>query len=123
MIEKEQDSLVREFASRLRQQGIDFEEYMKYTNKDVKDFRDEQAGEAEKRVRMRLIIKAVAKDQGFDASDKEVEEELAKMAGMYGMDADKLKRTLGEDQTDMIRDDIRNRKAVDYIYESAVVEG
>jgi hypothetical protein len=39
------------------------------------------------------------------------------------MEADKLRETLGEDQTGMLKDDIRNRKAVDYIYESAVVEG
>jgi FKBP-type peptidyl-prolyl cis-trans isomerase (trigger factor) len=45
------------------------------------------------------------------------------MAAMYGMEPDKLKDVLGEGQMDMLKDDIRNRKAVDYIYESAVVEG
>jgi trigger factor len=123
MIENEKDSMLQEFASRLRQQGVDFEQYMKYMGKDVKDFRDEQAEDAKKRVRMRLIIKAIAKDQGFEASDAEVDEELGKMASMYGMETDKLKETLGADQLDMIKDDIRNRKAVDYIYESAIVEG
>ncbi|MDR1042948.1 MAG: trigger factor [Clostridiales Family XIII bacterium] len=123
MIENEKDSILQEFASRLRQQGMDFEQYMKYMGKDVKDFRDEQAEDAKKRVKMRLIIKAIAKDQDFEASDAEVDEELGKMASMYGMEADNLKETLGEDQLDMIKEDIRNRKAVDCIYESAVVEG
>jgi trigger factor len=123
MIESEKDAIVREFASQLRQQGVDFEQYMKYMDKDVKDFREEQAEDAKKRVKMRLIIKAVAKDQGFDASEEELEEELKKMAGMYGMEADKLRDVLGDDQQGALKDDIRNRKAVDYIYESAVVEG
>jgi trigger factor len=123
MIENEKDAILQEFASRLRQQGIVLEQYLKYLNKDVKELREEQGGDAEKRVKMRLIIKAVAKDQGFEASEKEVDEELAKMAEMYGMEKEKLLATLGEDQLDMMRDDIKNRKAVDYIYESAVVEG
>ncbi|MDR0596553.1 MAG: trigger factor [Clostridiales Family XIII bacterium] len=121
MIENEKDQIVQEFASRLRQQGMDFDQYMKYMGKDVADFRSEQAADAEKRVRMRLIIKAIAKDQGFDATDEDVEQEIGNMAGMYGMEAEKLKGVLGEDQIDMMRDDIRNRKAVDYVYESAVV--
>jgi trigger factor len=122
MIENEKDAILQEFVSRLRQQGMDFEQYMKYMGKDVKDFRDEQAEDAKKRVKMRLIIKAIVKDQEFEASDAEVSEELDKMASMYGMEADKLKETLGDDQIDMIKDDIKNRKAVDCIYESAIVE-
>jgi trigger factor len=86
-------------------------------------FREAQADDAKRRVKMRLIIKAVAKEQGFEVSDEEVAEELVKMASMYGMEPDKLRDALGEERTDMIRDDVRNRKAVNYIYESAVVEG
>ncbi|MDR2162750.1 MAG: trigger factor [Clostridiales Family XIII bacterium] len=123
MIENEKDSMVDEFASRLRQQGMDFEQYMKYIGEDVGDFREGRADDAKKRVKMRLIIKAIAKDQDFDASEDEIAEELNKMAEMYHMEPDKLKDVLGEDQLDMLRDDIKNRKAVDYIYESAVVEG
>ncbi|MDR1293291.1 MAG: trigger factor [Clostridiales Family XIII bacterium] len=123
MIENEKDAMLDEFISRLRQQGMDFEQYMKYMDKEVKDFRDGQTEGAKKRVKMRLIIKAIAKEEDFEASDAEVDEELGKMAEMYGMEADKLGETLGWEQLDMMKDDIRNRKAVDYIYESAVVEG
>ncbi|MDR1496492.1 MAG: trigger factor [Clostridiales Family XIII bacterium] len=122
MVESEKDSMIQEFESRLRQQGMDMEQYMKYTGEDVKDFREKQTGDAEKRVKMRLIISAIAKDQGFEAAEHEVDAELEKMAGMYGMGADNLREVLGVDQLDTLRDDIRNRKAVDYIYESAVVE-
>jgi trigger factor len=123
MIENEKDSLLQEFASRLRQQGMDIEQYMKYMGKDIKDFREEQGADAEKRVKMRLLIKAIAADQGFEATDADVDEEISKMAEMYSMEPDKLREVLGDDQIDMIKDDIKNRKAVDYVYESAVVEG
>jgi trigger factor len=92
MIESEKDQIIQELSSRLRQQGMEFEQYMKYMGKDVADFREEQAEDAKKRVKMRLVIKAIAKDQGLDATDEDLKE------------------------------DIRNRKAVDYVYESAIVE-
>jgi trigger factor len=123
MIENEKDSMVQEFSSRLRQQGMDIEQYMSYAGKTMEEFREERSEDATKRVKMRLIIKAVAMDQDFGASDAEVDDELVKMAEMYGMEPDKLREVLGEDQIDMIKGDIRNRKAVDYMYESAVVEG
>jgi trigger factor len=122
MVETEKDQILQELSARLRQQGMDFDQYMKYMGKDVADFREEQAEDAKKRVKMRLIIKAIAKEQGFEATDADVEEELEKMAGMYGMEPGKLKEVLGADQIDMVREDIRNRKAVDYVYESAIVE-
>jgi trigger factor len=123
MIENEKDSMLQEFASRLRQQGMEIDQYMKYMGKDIKDFREEQGADAEKRVKMRLLIKAIAADQGFEATDADVDEEISKMAGMYSMEPDKLREVLGDDQIDMIKEDIKNRKAVDYVYESAVVEG
>jgi trigger factor len=123
MIENEKDLMVDELASRLKQQGIDFEQYIKYVNKSFGSLREEYADDAVRRVKMRLIIKAVAKDQGFEASPEELDEEIRRMAEMYRMEPDKLREALGEDQLIMLGNDIVSRKAVDYIYESAVVEG
>ena len=71
---------------------------------------------------MRLIVKAVANAEGFTVSEDEIEQEIKQMAGMYGIEPENLKSALGEAQMSLIEEDIRNRKAVDYMLEMAVVE-
>jgi FKBP-type peptidyl-prolyl cis-trans isomerase (trigger factor) len=51
-----------------------------------------------------------------------VDEDLVKMAEQYGMEKDNLREILGEFQLKLLKDDIRNKKAVDYIYANAITE-
>jgi hypothetical protein len=44
------------------------------------------------------------------------------MGTQYGMEKDKIREYIGEGQVALIKEDIRTRKAVDYLYETAVVE-
>ena len=122
MVESTMDDMMNEFAQSIQQQGMDAGEYLKYIDKDPKEFREDMKDDAYKRVKMRLIVKAVADEEDFDATDEEVENELNMMAQQYQMEADRLKELMGPDQIDMIKGDIKNRKAVDYMFETAVIE-
>ena len=122
MIENTMDDMMNEFAQSIQQQGMDANQYFQFVGKDPNEFREEMREDAQKRVKMRLIVKAVAEEEKFDVSDEEVENELNLMAEQYQMEADKLKELLGPDQLDMIKSDIKNRKAVDYMFETAVIE-
>lgn len=122
MVEATMDDMMNEFGQSLQQQGMNPEQYFQYLGKDPKEFRDELKDDAYKRVKMRLIVKAVADEEGFESSEEEVENELKQMAGQYQMEADKLKELLGPEQMDMINADIKNRKAVDYMFETAIIE-
>ncbi|MDR1953910.1 MAG: trigger factor [Clostridiales Family XIII bacterium] len=123
MIEDQIDAMMDEFAHSLQQQGIDVQQYFKYLNQDPATFRETLRPDALRRVKMKLIIKAVVAAEGFDAGDEEVERELAQMAEQYKLEPDKLKELLGESQLSLVKEDIRNRKAVDYMFETAVIEG
>ncbi len=122
MVEETIDEMMNEFSQSIQQQGMDANEYFKFLGKDPAEFRDGMKEDAHKRVKMRLIVKAVAKEENFEASEEELEKELEMMAQQYQMETDKIKELLGPDQMDMIKSDIKNRKAVDYMFETAVIE-
>jgi trigger factor len=122
MIEYTMDSMTEEFAQSLRQQGMDFNQYLGYYGKTPEEFRESLAEDAKKRTMMRLIVKAVVAEEEIEATDAEVDNEIEQMAAQYGLETDKLREILGEQQLSMVREDIRNRKAVDYMYETAVIE-
>lgn len=122
MVETEIDSMMNEFDQQLRSQGMDLEGYFKYLGQDADDFRGQLKEDALKRVKTRMIVSAIAEQEGFEASDEEVDQEVEAMAKAYGMEADVLKGMLGDENLKMIAGDIKNRKAIDCIYDNAVIK-
>ena len=120
LVEQEIDSQMGQFDQQLRAQGMDLETYMKYLDKNPSEFRDEIRDEARKKVKTQMIVTAVAEQEGFEASEEEISEELEKMAQQYGMEKDKLLSVIGPQNVSMIGGDIKVRKAVDFMYENAV---
>jgi trigger factor len=121
MVEDQMDQMMNEFNNSLRQQGLDMNTYFQYLGQDPGEFRESVRESAVKRVKIRLLVKNVARMEDYSASDEELAMELEQMANQYGFSVDQLKDYLGEDQMDMVKEDIRNRKAVNYMYEMAVV--
>lgn len=122
MVEEQIDEMMREFDQQLRYQGLDLEKYFEYLQKDPKEFRDELRADAYKKVKTRLVVEAVAEAEKLDASDEDVDAELKAMADQYKMEVEKLKGMLNADNFAMLAKDIKMRKAVDFMFENAIVE-
>jgi trigger factor len=121
MVEDAMDDMMNEFSRNLGQQGLDMQQYLQFLGQDAAAFREQTRADAEKRVKMRLIIKTVAKTEGFEASEAEVDNELTQMAAQYGLEKEKLADYLGKSQVSLLKEDIKNRKAVDYMFENAII--
>ena len=120
MVEDQLEELLKDFERNIKQQGYKLEQFFQITGQAPNELREHIRQDAYKRVKMKLIVQNIARMQGFAASDDEVETELEKMAEQYGMEEDKLRETLGDFQVKLLKDDIKNRKAVDYIYANAI---
>ena len=120
MVESEIDNMISEFEQQLRSQGLDLNTYMQYLGKDPKEMRDELKDEAFKKTKTRMIVSAVAEQEDFQVTEEEVNAELERMAKQYGLEVDKLREIIGEANLSMIEGDIKVRKAVDMMYDSAV---
>ena len=122
MVETEIDSMMNEFDQQLRSQGMDLEGFFTYLGQDADEFRGQLKEDALKRVKTRMIVSAIAAQEGFEASDEEIDNEVETMAKAYGMEADVVKGMLGEENLKMIAGDIKNRKAIDCIFDNAVIK-
>lgn len=119
MIDDEAQNMVNEMAQNMQYQGLTLDMYCKYIGKTQQELVDDMKVDAENRVRSRLIVQAVADAEGFEASDEDIEKEMSDMAAQYNMELDKLKEMFGEENKKYLRQDIRARKAIDFIYENA----
>lgn len=122
MVEDQIDDMIREFDQQLRYQGMDIQKYFEYLNKDVRDFREELKPDAYKKVKTRLLVEAVADAENLSATDEEVEKEMSSMSEMYKIEPEKLKSMMNDENMAYLKKDIKNRKAIDYMFENAIIE-
>lgn len=117
MIDTQVRSMVEDFANRIAQQGLSMEQYMQFTGMTIEQMQEQMKPDALKRIQNSLVLEAIAKDQDIQISEEEVEEELGKMAQMYGMPVDELKKLIGDSEKDSIKLDLSIQKAVKLVME------
>ncbi len=117
MIDTQARSMVEDFANRIAQQGLSIEQYMQFTGMTIEQMQEQMQPDALKRIQNSLVLEAIAKDQDIQISEEEVEEELGKMAQMYGMPVDELKKLIGDSEKDSIKLDLSIQKAVKLVME------
>jgi len=122
MVDDQLEEMLKEFEREIKQQGFKLEQYFQMTGQAPNELREQIREEAYKRVKMKLIVQNIARMQGFTASEEEVEEELKRMSAEYAIEKDKIKDVLGAFQVKLLEEDIKSKKAVDYIYANAIVE-
>ena len=120
MVAMQVDNMLNEFAGRMSQQGLSMEQYMEFTGATVETLREQMKPEALRRIQTSLVLEQVAKVEEIQVSDEDVEAELNKMAGMYGMEVDKLKEYMGDAERESMKKDLALQKAVDLIMENVI---
>lgn len=119
MIETQTKNMVDEFTQRVQSQGISIEQYMQFSGMTVDTLLEQMRPQAEKRIKTRLVLEAVVKAEGIEATEEDVEKELAEMASGYQTEADKLKELIGESEMEQLKEDIAVQKALDFVVEKA----
>ena len=117
MVENELDQMMKEFEQRLQMQGMNLELYFQFSGQDEAALKGQMKEDAEKRVRMNLVLDAIVKAENINVTDEEVDAEIAKMAEMYKMEVDHIKAALGS--LEGIKADMNIRKAVDFLVENS----
>ncbi len=119
MIETQQRQMVDEFAQRITMQGLSMEQYMQFTGSNYNQMIEQIKPQAEKRIKSRLVLEAVAAAEKIEVTDEDYENEIASMAEVYQMEPEKVKEMLGEREEKNIRQDLAVKKAAEFVVEQA----
>ncbi len=122
MIDTEAERLLDNYNRNLYMQGMSLDTYMQYTGLTRDNLMDQMRPQAEKSIKGRLVLEAVADAECLEVSDEEYEAELSRMAEMYQMEAEELKKNISEDEEKQIKKDVRIKKAIDIVRDSAEEE-
>ncbi len=117
MIDREVDEIINSFDMQLRDQGMNLETYLKYTQGTVEGLQEQYRERAEQQVRVRLGLAKIAEIEGFEATEEEIEAEYKKIADAYGMPIENVK---GMVRSKDIAKDVYNQKAMELVKENVV---
>lgn len=119
MIEEQTNQMAQEFAQNLSYQGLQLEQYFQFTGMTQEKFMEDLKPQAKKRIESRLLLEAIVAAENIEATDDELNEEIAKMAEMYQMEAEKLQGFMGDAEKEQMKKDIAVQKAVDLLVAEA----
>ena len=112
MIDYRADKMLEDYANRIQGQGIGFENYLQMMGMTLDELRAQSKTAAERNVRSDLALEAVAAAEGIEATDADVNEEIAKLAEQYKLEADKVRELVSMED---LRIDLAMRKALDLV--------
>ena len=115
MTEDETNRLVREFSEKLQYQGLKLEDYLKYCNTNLDDFKATLKDEANKRIGYRLIMDAVVDAEKLEVSDEELESGLDETSKQYGMTREEFEKQIGSKE--LFKYDLLMKKALKVVTE------
>ncbi len=119
MLETEQRHMADDFGQRIQMQGINLEQYFQITGSSYDTLVEQIKPQAEKRIKSRLVLEAVAAKEGIEVSEEEYVKETERMAEIYQMEAEKVREMLGEKEKKQVMKDLAIQKAVDFVVENA----
>lgn len=116
MLDEDTNRQMQQYLAGMQQQGISPQMYFQITGTKEDDLKKQFAADAEQRVKTNLVLEAIVDDADLAATEDEIKAEISDLAKQYGMKEDQVKNALSED---MLTHDIKIRKAVNLVADSA----
>jgi len=118
LVEAQANRKLERTVTQLLAQGIDVRE----TEVDWRKVRDEGKGDAEKEVRVALLLNRIGEAEKIEVSEEEIDQDIREMARERRVTPAELKTRLTSDgKLDTLKSTHRNQKALDFIYRNAKI--
>ena len=120
MIDTQVTRMADDFARRLESQGLSIEQYFQYTGQTEEKFAEELKPQAIQRIQSRLVLEAIAAAENIEVTEEDFNKEVEDMAKAYSMEVEKVKEYLSDNDKESIMEDLKVKKAVALVKDSAV---
>jgi trigger factor len=116
LVEARTRELLNGLGRSLERRGISAEAYFQLSGQTADELVERMGAEAALSVARELVLEAVADKLGLEVSDEEIEELIREQAALQGDDADEaVKQVFADGRQELLRSDLRLRKALDRV--------
>ncbi|SDF19615.1 trigger factor [Sporolituus thermophilus] len=123
MIEQRIDDMVSDLDINLQNRGMKLDDYLKATKMDMAGLRQNYREAAAYSVKTDLVLEAIAKAEGIEVSDEDMQAEVVAMARSYGASVEDVAKIIREQgRVNALYETVKRKKAAKLIVDSAVAE-
>ena len=120
MIETEIDNMEKDIETRLSYQGMKLDDYLQMIGKTKESFREEYKEQAQRQVKSKLVLEAIAVDAKIEVPEKDVSEKIAEMAKAYGQKEEELEKN--ENFVNYLKENLKTEKTIEFIVANAKIK-
>ena len=120
MIETEIDNMEKDIETRLSYQGMKLDDYLQMIGKTKESFRDEYKEQAERQVKSRLVLEAIAEDAKVEVPVDDISAKISEMANAYGQKAEELEKN--ENLVNYVKESLKTEKTIEFIVANAKIK-
>ncbi len=107
-----------DLEKRMQNQGLTTEQYLQFTGQTREEIEEQFRQEADKDIKRELVLEAIAKAEGIEVQDEDLDREYERLAEAYGQPADTLRKLFEtQGRVDTIKDSLVVTKTVDSLIE------
>ncbi|MBO5888970.1 MAG: trigger factor [Clostridia bacterium] len=122
LIERQVDGLVQDMEYRMMYQGLKLEDYLKYTNQTMEDYRKGFYKQAEEQVKVQLVIEKITKEEDIKATEEEIDAKISEQAIAMGKDAEEFKKSLNERQVAYFENNVIIDKVFAFLTKNNIID-
>ncbi|MDD4296936.1 MAG: trigger factor, partial [Ruminiclostridium sp.] len=115
MIENQLNNILNRLNMTLRYQGMDLNSYINMVGTDEETFRNGYRDTAVLDVKTQLVLEKIGKEEKVDATEEDVEAEIAETAEKYKQSVEDFKKHLQDDDIEYIKDTVITKKIIKLI--------
>ncbi len=116
MIEDEVNQMVNQLNQRIQQYGMNLKQYLSMMGQKVEDLQTSYKEQAEKNVKVRLVLQKIAEAEKLEPKAEDIEKEFKSIADQYKMEIEKVKSLI---DPEMLKKDLSSQLAYDLIKDNA----
>jgi trigger factor len=110
---------IKQFEQQLMYQGMKLDDYLQYTGTKIEDIKAQYADQALETIQTQLVLEAVMVAEKIEASEDEIDAELAKNAEQIKKTLEEYKQSVPANTIDNIRTKITFDKTIDLLVTNA----
>ena len=119
MVENQIDNQIQQMEYSMMYQGIKLEDYLKMLGITMEALREDYRESAKSMVMSQLVVEAIQKAEGIEATDEQLAEELEKRAKQYNKELEEYKKAVSEEELEYIKDNIAYDSTVQFLVDNA----
>lgn len=122
MVERELESMINETRRNFFLGGMDLDTYLEHSDMTLDSLKESMTEDAERRVKTSLVLEAVAKAEGLDVTDEEIDAHIEELVSVEGEHEDEARETLNQPGArSVIKDRLLVRKTIDLLVQHAEI--